>query len=394
MDEVADLYQGRPTRVSLGDVADATGVSKATVCRALRGRGRISEATREKIRAAAAKLGYAPDPALSALTRYRWGDRVSARPKYKIALVVVNPPSGGTPSAKLSRHITGVLARTTELNLMAEEHVMEAGGSPASLARILHARGTDGIIFYISGPVFAWDFPWHNFACVTLGFDGEAHRLHAVTSDWFSAVRRAASRAEAAGKRRLGFVSFFRGNPSIDGRTHAAMLLEREQLAAKFGPQPPVHLYPADGNLQKDIYQTEQAAFLKWFEKHRPDVVIDGNNLGYWWLRNAGYKMPREVSYISLNSDPEAGANCSGILHLRERQGRMAVDLLFSLIQMNERGMSGHPMRLTCECDWFEGGTLGGTEAARRRASRQRNPSNAPADRRKISQRRSTRTRK
>jgi DNA-binding LacI/PurR family transcriptional regulator len=272
----------------------------------------------------------------------------------------------------MSRHIAGVLARTAELNLMAEQHVMETGSSPASLARILHARGTDGVIFYISGPVFSWDFPWENFACVTLGFDGEAHRLHAVTSDWFAAVRRAVARCEAAGKKRLGFVSFFRGNPSIDGRTHAAMLLEREQLAAKLGPQPPVHLYPADGNLQKNIYQTEKAAFLKWFEKHRPDVVLDGNNFGYWWLRDAGYQMPQNVSYVSLNSDPDVGVNCSGILHLRERQGRMAVDLLFSLIQMNERGMSSHPMRLTCECDWIDGGTLGGLAAAEKEASRRR----------------------
>ncbi len=358
MDQIANLHQGRPARVSLGDVADATGVSKATVCRALRGRGRISQATRDKIQAAAKRLGYVPDPALSALTRYRWGDRVSARANYKIALVAVNPPKDSRPIFANSRHLGGVLARTTELNLMIEEHIMDAATSPPALARMLHARGTDGIIFYISGPVYAWDFPWDKFACVTLGFDSEAHRLHAVTSDWFSAVNQSVARAVSAGKKRIGFASFFRGNPSIDGRTHAAMLLERERLAKMFGTQPPIHLYPADGNLKKDIYRIEGAGFLKWFEKHRPDVVIDGNTFGYWWLRDADYKLPRDVGYISLNADPSTSRDPSGIFHLRELQGRMAVDFLFSLIQMNERGMSPRPMRLTCDCTWNEGTTF------------------------------------
>lgn len=51
----------------IDDVARAAGVSAATVSRALSGRGRISDATRARVRAAAADLGYVVSAAASAL---------------------------------------------------------------------------------------------------------------------------------------------------------------------------------------------------------------------------------------------------------------------------------------------------------------------------------------
>lgn len=45
----------------LGDIADALGVSKATVSRAISGKGRVSAKTREKVRACIKELNYRPD---------------------------------------------------------------------------------------------------------------------------------------------------------------------------------------------------------------------------------------------------------------------------------------------------------------------------------------------
>src|SRR5690606_18960558 len=54
-------------RVAITDVAQAAGVSKMTVSRALRGERGIAAATRERIQVLAEKLGYRPDPAVSEL---------------------------------------------------------------------------------------------------------------------------------------------------------------------------------------------------------------------------------------------------------------------------------------------------------------------------------------
>lgn len=57
--------------VGIDEVAHAAGVSTATVSRALSGRGRISDATRARVRLAAAELGYVVSSAASALASGR-----------------------------------------------------------------------------------------------------------------------------------------------------------------------------------------------------------------------------------------------------------------------------------------------------------------------------------
>ena len=46
---------------SITDIARETGVSAATVSLALRDKGRMSEETRERVKASAAALGYVPN---------------------------------------------------------------------------------------------------------------------------------------------------------------------------------------------------------------------------------------------------------------------------------------------------------------------------------------------
>lgn len=366
MNEIIDLPGAPPIRTSLEDVAKSAGVSKATVCRALRGTGRISDATRERIRQLALEMNYKPDPALSALTRYRWGDRVGGRARYSLALVRVDPIASPSSYNRQS----GVVERAAELNFFLQEHSLDGKTSPASLAKMLYSRGVDGIVFEICGPVFHWDFFWDRFACVTIGFDGEAHRLNAVTSDWFSAVRLVTEKAIAAGCKKIGYANFFRGNPSMDDRLHAATLLERARNTKLFGAQPPIFWYPGDRNFSRDFYLEDRDGFLRWVEKHQPDVVIDGNRTAIWWLKDAGLASPENIRYATLNARPAEEPESSGTIHDQKRQARLAVDLLFNLIQVNERGMSDAPLRLTTPCAWHPGQTLDGKSPKSRKPAR------------------------
>lgn len=61
----------RETVVGIDDVARRAGVSTATVSRALSGRGPVSDATRERVRAAAVELGYVVSAAASTLATGR-----------------------------------------------------------------------------------------------------------------------------------------------------------------------------------------------------------------------------------------------------------------------------------------------------------------------------------
>ncbi len=58
-------------RITLQDVAEAAGVSPITVSRALRGERSVAQELVERVRAAADRLGYVPDPAARALASQR-----------------------------------------------------------------------------------------------------------------------------------------------------------------------------------------------------------------------------------------------------------------------------------------------------------------------------------
>ena len=57
--------------LTLRDVSEASGVSEMTVSRVLRGRGDVSQATREKVLRAAKSLGYVPNKIAGALASQR-----------------------------------------------------------------------------------------------------------------------------------------------------------------------------------------------------------------------------------------------------------------------------------------------------------------------------------
>jgi LacI family transcriptional regulator len=348
--------------ISLGDVAAAAGVSRATASRALSGRGRVSPSTRERVEVAAEKLGYRPDPALSALARYRWTRSGAVRGTYGLAIVNVLPDA--ETQARLgpakSDVLAGVVARSRELNLRLEEHALGARTAAQRLADVLFHRGIDGIVFNIPGRLFDWDFAWERFACVAVGFDVEAHRMHRVASDWFGALQMCAARARASGARRLGFVSFYRDSAFLDDRLAAAIALEHGRMIRDFGPQPAVFDYPSDHDLDKDIFATEGPAFLEWFRRESPDAIIDTNRYACWWLRDAGVRMPDDVGYATLLADPKRDELvCSGAKQPRQTMGEIAVDLLVNRIQTRQRGLSDRPLRLVASCDWHDGRTLG-----------------------------------
>ena len=64
-DRVTKAAPHRP--LTLRDVSEASGVSEMTVSRVLRGRGDVSQATRDRVLAAARNLGYVPNRIAGAL---------------------------------------------------------------------------------------------------------------------------------------------------------------------------------------------------------------------------------------------------------------------------------------------------------------------------------------
>lgn len=364
------LIKGRPRRVLLEDIAKAAGVSRSTVCRALNGNSRVAASTREKVGKIAKEMGYVPDPALSALSVYRWGD---SRPRKSVVSIAYVRIAGRKPTTQVrsvnerrAALLRGIEERVADLGIRIENHLLEDYESADRLATVLRARGVDGILFSVEGPVKPWSFDWSPFSVVVLEHDHRDHRLHCVSNDWWSAARELGYRLRGRGYRKLGVCCFDHGNEELNERIFSALFQLRAEYEREQGPQPRIFRYPAAPGSNPENFvdriDLEFAEFRKWFEEEEPDLVVDDMKYAGLWLERLGVAVPETVGLVSLRAGYEqcCGKSVSGMVQERQRLGRWAVDLLSNLIQQNLKGVPDLPIRLSVPSTWLEGETARG----------------------------------
>ncbi|RRF96791.1 MAG: LacI family transcriptional regulator [Lachnospiraceae bacterium] len=146
--------------ITIEDIAEALGISKTTVSRALSGKGRISEATKEKVRKYAAEHDYKPNVMARGLAQRR---------TYNIA--VVTPDDNETTAlAFFHRCLVGIISGT-------EEHgydvliTAERGNRVNELERIVRNGKADGVILartFIDDKRIGY-LTENNIPCVVIG---------------------------------------------------------------------------------------------------------------------------------------------------------------------------------------------------------------------------------
>ncbi|RVV97711.1 LacI family transcriptional regulator [Mesobaculum littorinae] len=157
---------GRST-VSLQQIADAIGVSPATVSNALRGTGRVSDKVRDRVRAAADRLGYVPSHAARSLRNGRSAN---------VGLVV---PDFSMPLFPAFVQAFEAAARARGLALMVAD-AMGTPGDQAAAIRDLEARGVDAVIVI---PVRDTDRARMTPGVPLVVVDAAANPMNAVSSD-------------------------------------------------------------------------------------------------------------------------------------------------------------------------------------------------------------------
>ncbi len=197
---------GRPT---LRDVAAFAGVSHMTVSRVVRGDCVVAAETTARVERAIEKLGYVPDPALSALAVYRTG----LGRGHDSTLAFLQCDTGSYSDSVY----TGARLEAERLGYKVEPHLLPPGRRQQDrLWRQLYHRGIRGVMV---GPprdehIFPqWD--WTPFATVLLSAIFRQPELHAVTTDYFSGAARAVQYLRSQGVKRAGFAV----NPTRECRT-------------------------------------------------------------------------------------------------------------------------------------------------------------------------------
>jgi DNA-binding LacI/PurR family transcriptional regulator len=194
-------------RVTQADVAREAKVHRSTVSMAFSQHPNIPEDTRNRILSVAEKLGYAPDPMLSALAAYRSQNRPTS---FKGALAwIVNSAfdfDWRTRSHYVDYHKGAALRAKFHGFKLDIFDVNSPGMSSERIGKILHARRISGLLLCPQPrPNTNFDFCWEEFSSVTFGYSLTTPKLHTVAPTQFRASLEAMRQLHLRGYRRIGW---------------------------------------------------------------------------------------------------------------------------------------------------------------------------------------------
>lgn len=335
-----------PKRVTMKEVAAKAGVSAATVSRALGMDPQIPPKTRERIKKVAAKLGYIPDPLLSAFARQRRGK--SAGSEITTIAYVTNFATADEwlRNPFYSPLFLGAKAQAGRNGYKLETFwLREPGMTGERFSRILHNRGIGALCIAPTPSVrsrLALD--WTKFSCVTIGYSLLRPDLHRATPHHFHALLTASRRLWRLGYSRIGLCLYANTSSRVDDLWLAGALLTRQQH-----PQTPLQVFLFTDETLPQI--------ARWVLENRIDVVLSDNQIALQELRRHGLRIPGEVDYSTLNwinSEPEI----AGIDQRPEAIGAAAIDLVIAQLRRGERGVPDIPVTSMVEGVWINGPSL------------------------------------
>jgi LacI family transcriptional regulator len=323
-------------------IAAAAGVSVATVSMALRNSEKISAATREKVRAAAARLDYRPDPLIAALA----GRRREQTPASldTIAYVTAYPTREGWRDNRFSpAAYEGACARAAQRGYRVEHFwLLEPQMTPRRLAGIFQTRGILGVCiapFPDVVPQFA--FPWDNFCVAAIGNTMLRPALHRASPHQFQGMQLTLNTLRLRGYRRIGVALGKRVSKIVSHLWIASVLMFQ-------------HLHGVAAATCLVYEESDREELKDWLAKHKPDVLVASDIALIEWVKETHLRIPEDMGFALLERYP----GYAGLDQKPGMVGAAAIDLVIGLIQRNETGLPADPKVVMVEGGWNEGPTI------------------------------------
>jgi LacI family transcriptional regulator len=255
--------------------------------------------------------------------------------------VYSRPPDEGTPVRYCEAARRAAEARGYRLEVFYESEFPNV----ARLESILVARGIRGMLY---SPATSADFgrkhvyAFPRLAVVACAYGWTRLPFHSVNFDWFAAVQTCWRELHARGYRRIGAALFAHRPPAEDDYARFGAAMANDLLAGDAECLPPLTTDHAD-----------EASFVEWVKKHRPDAIVAFHAGVWFWLRNPKNRLPRDIAFASLMTSQEPGI--AGTEFLVEKIGETALDLLVASLLLNERGLPKVPRSVMIEPHFVDG---------------------------------------
>jgi len=316
-------------KVTINDVAREANVHKMTVSRALRGLPSVSVETRQRILDSAKRLGYRPNPLVSALmTQVRQG-----RVLNQAAPLALLYEQGARPHFKehpIRRELVkGIQNEAELLNLKLDTH--EYRKDPAWNARledILYARGiASAVVLAPITPFLEVNLRFPKLALIGIGNRLRKPWLNRVGTDHLGNVEIVFEKLLSEGRKRIGYVSDLQiERHSFQARLNAVRFFKQRDL-------------PPEDHIPTYFYESPKlAGFKKWMRDHRPDaILLMGLHLPSMQRIAEVIDDPEKMIFLAMSHECEG---FTGIIEANLEIGAMAVRLALHAAAV---GLSGIP---------------------------------------------------
>lgn len=334
---------------TIRSLAKQAGVSPATVSLALRNHPRISTAVRKRIQRLAKELNYKPNPVVSRLIAQV---RASKTTTYQstLALVFAAEHLRDTKEATVKTWVDAVEERATQLGYNLDRFtVCEEKLRPERLISILDARGIQGII--LTGPFphnridAKYNALWERSAAIVLGERPVNPALSCVINNQVNTVVSAIDHAHKLGYQRPALCVHPDIDDILEHRLFGGFAIQTRQLPKR--NEIPPFPYKHDG----------REAFSKWYNKHKPDVILTLHAEIKQWLTELKVMIPKQVGLIHLDYHKQLGA-WAGMKQNHEHVGQAAVDMLIGQLHRNEIGLPPFQKCIVINSSWKMGATV------------------------------------
>jgi LacI family transcriptional regulator len=326
-------------RLTLEEIAELTGVSRATVSRVVNGHPNVSAKVRERVQQVINQTGYEPNHAARSLASNRSNMIGLFIPLVGQSELFADPYYG--------KLISGISHKCNELNYILSLFVFDTRDNvPTKFARIVNTGFLDGFVITAStlNNPYTEMLNSRNIPFVMVGRPADAKHVSYIDTDNVGGAHTAVSHLIRTGHQRIGMIvpelATAVGQDRLRGYKTA---LQLRQLLI-------------DESLIVEGDFTFSGGFnaMQQLLPHQPDAVFGGSDLmalgALQAIQDAGLRIPDDIAVIGFDDFPAAKTSSPPLTTVRqpvEQSGSFAVEMLIDNI--NSQNEQAHHTILPVE---------------------------------------------
>jgi len=334
---------------TIKDVARVAGVHFTTVSMALRGHPSIPPATRDRIVAAAGRIGYQRDSVFSALSNRR--SRTETRNFAPGIAYVVNrsPENGYFRRSHYRMLVEGARKQAEALGYRFEMLVVDKGyHDSASLYEHLKKQGFTGLIIGAFEPGRAViELEWSEFSVVKI----DSRHMHPpvtfISTDQLNGVRLVVKKMRALGYSRIGLAVGIEDEEGTDDMHLSGFLLEQNEL-------PPSQTIPPLFFPRGAVAEDAIPLVRSWIKENGIDAVVCNWTNTRTMVTAAGFRCPEDVACACLCLGRRNPA-LAGLVANMDLVGQRGAALLATLMRSERRGIPTSATTTYVQGNWYDG---------------------------------------